>query len=98
MNSLRAREMVLPGLLVGVLAALPAISIQAANWAEHLEPAPWIAIAAVVVGAIVARRVRRAAASYVVGLLGGLVLVSVWYASYLPQEALPDRLHAFIHR
>ena len=46
------REALTAGALVAVLAAMPALSVTAARWADYLEPLPWIAAAGVLAGAL----------------------------------------------
>src|SRR5262245_54596741 len=97
-TSVRTREMLLPLLLTGLLAALPAFSVLAAGWSDRLEPAPWLAVAGVAVGALVHSRVRRSSAAHLLTALVGLALISVFYALFLPMNSPIERIEAFVRR
>lgn len=86
------------GVLVATLAVTPAISVQAAGWSEWLEPAPWIALAGVIVGAVLAQRPLGWISSHLLGLLGGFVAVTSLYASFVLGERAPERLWTFLNR
>lgn len=86
------------GALAAGLAALPAVSVQAAAWSEHLEPLPVLAVAGAVVAALLARASMHWSAGHVCGLGGGLVAVGLVYVSFMPSPKFLTRLDLFMTR
>ncbi len=85
-------------LLAGLLAALPAVSVLFAGWSDRLEPGPWIALLGVLAGTLLGYARLRPLACHALGLLGGLVLVTLLYASFLATPSMVGRVMSFIRR
>ncbi len=94
--SLRDRWIVT--LLTALLAALPAASVLLAGWSERLEPGPWIALIGVLAGTVLGSSRRRPLVCHAVGLLGGLLLVTTLYATFLPAPSMVERMMTFVRR
>src|SRR5437763_11597660 len=97
-RGLRLRELWFAGLLVAILACAPAAAVQAAGWSERLQPVPWIALLGVVVGVALARSRVSSSRGLVLGLLGGLALVTLQYAWFQSNEEIPRRILTFLAR
>src|SRR5437879_22761 len=97
-RGLRLRELWFAGLLVAVLALTPAAAVQAAGWSDRLEPVPWVALVGVIVGLVLARSRLSSVRGLLVGLAGGLVLVTLQYAWFQSNEELPRRILTFLAR
>jgi len=95
---LRIRDLWFAALLVAILSVAPAVSVQVAGWSDRLEPVPWIAILAVIVGLVLARSRLTFVGGLALGLVIGLVLVTVQYAWFQSGDQLPRRLLSFIVR
>jgi transglutaminase-like putative cysteine protease len=85
-------------LLAAVLAVLPAVSVVLAGWSDRLEPAPWIALLGVLAGSMLGYTRLRTVACHALGMIGGLVGVTVLYASFLPNAAVVERIATFVRR
>jgi len=94
----KLRELWFAGLLIAILAITPAASVQAAAWSERLEPVPWIALLAVIVGLVIARSPIANTRGLLLGIGTGLVLITLQYASFQPGDELPKRLVSFVVR
>ena len=69
-----------------------------AGWSERLELTPWIAVLAVLVGTFLASLGLRALASHAIGLSSGLIVVTVLYATFLPNAGILQRVGTFVRR
>src|SRR5439155_1252611 len=62
------------------------------------EPVPWVALVGVIVGLVLARSRLSSVRGLLVGLAGGLVLVTLQYAWFQSNEELPRRILTFLAR
>jgi len=92
------RELWLPVCLTAILAVLPAESLQLAGWSDHLEIVPLIALLGVAAGCVLGRSHFGRITVHIAAGLGGLILVSLLYAWFMPVEAIGERVIAFLNR
>jgi transglutaminase-like putative cysteine protease len=97
-RELGLRDLWFAALLVGILAVVPAASVQAAAWSDRLELVPVIALVGVIFGLALSRSPISFIRGLILGLGVGLALVTVQYAWFQSSEELPRRILSFIVR
>lgn len=86
------------GMLVGVIAALPPLSVLLAGWSEWLEPLPWLAVAGVAAGSALGYGPLPWKLCHLLAAVGGLAGTTLLYASFLSVARFGDRVVAFMRR
>lgn len=95
---LGVHEIWLAVVFIAALAVMPAASVHAAGWSEHLEAVPWFGLVGVLVGVGLARSRLPQLPSLALGLALGFLLASLQYAWLLPVEPAPQRVVALAAR
>lgn len=78
--------------LVLLLACAPAVSVTAAEWAEHLEPLGFYAAAGVLFALLLSRLLRRALVAHLLALVCGSALVIAYFVAVAPRRGWQERL------
>jgi len=78
--------------LVLLLVCAPAVSVTAADWADHLEPLGFYAAAGVLFALLLSRLLRRAAVAHLLALGAGSVLVTAYFVAIAPRHGWRERL------